>query len=345
LLRIPGVQTFDLTRPHTYNGPWILPLARCRAAGETLTARAIEIISHEEKTMVKHILGPMRLPFLVLTPACVLVGVGTAIWTEGPVSPLQVLLVLLGATAAHISVNAYNEYFDFRSGLDARTRRTPFSGGSGTLPANPALARYALTTAVVAMVISGAIGLYYLYISGWALLPLGILGLLTIFAYTPWLAHDPLLCLIAPGLGFGPLMVMGTHFALTGTYGWTPFVASLVPFFLVSDLLLLNQFPDVEADRSVGRRHYPIVIGRRASSLIYGAFLLCTYLAIALGAAFGVLPPATLLGLLTLPLAVPAGIRAYRHAEAVDQLIPALGLNVIINITTPVLVAIGLFIG
>jgi 1,4-dihydroxy-2-naphthoate octaprenyltransferase len=287
----------------------------------------------------------MRLPFLVLTPACVLVGLGTAIWTAGPVNPFHVFLALLGAAAAHISVNAFNEYYDFRSGLDARTQRTPFSGGSGTLPGNPSLARSALTTAVVAMVVSGAIGLYYLYVRGWGLLPLGILGLLTIFAYTPWLARHPLLCLVAPGLGFGPFMVMGTHYVLTGTYGWTPFVASLVPFFLVSDLLLLNQFPDVEADRSVGRRHYPIVIGRRASSLIYGAFLLCTYLAIVVGAAFRVLPLPALLGLLTIPLAVPAGIRAYRHAEAVEQLIPAMGLNVIINIATPTLVAIGLFIG
>ncbi|MDZ7699102.1 MAG: hypothetical protein U5R49_19945 [Deltaproteobacteria bacterium] len=50
-------------------------------------------------------------------------------------------------------------------------------------------------------------------------------------------------------------------------------MASLVPFFLVSNLLLLNQFSDVAADESVDRRHFPILIGNRASSFIYNAFL------------------------------------------------------------------------
>src|SRR5512143_700738 len=92
----------------------------------------------------KYLLGPMRLPFLILTPACVLLGVGTAIWVGGGVDVLQVIVVLVGGLAAHISVNAFNEYFDFKSGLDARTTRTPFTGGSGTLPARPDLAPPAL---------------------------------------------------------------------------------------------------------------------------------------------------------------------------------------------------------
>ena len=151
--------------------------------------------------------------------------------------------------------------------------------------------------------------------------------------------------MIAPGLGFGTLMVMGTHFVLTGAYGWTAFVASLVPFFLVSDLLLLNQFPDVEADRSVGRRHYPIVIGRPASALIYGAFLLGAYLAIGLGVWLGYLPVPCLIGWATLALAVPAFRGAYRYAGDMPRLLPAMGFNVILNILTPLLVAIGLFVG
>jgi len=293
----------------------------------------------------KYLLGPMRVPFLILAPVCVLLGWGTAVWRVGPVSIAYLLLALVGAVSAHISVNALNEYFDFRSGLDARTQRTPFSGGSGTLPARPEMARPALIIGLVTLAITGIIGLYFLYVWGLALLPLGLLGLVTIVVYTVWLTRNPVLCLFAPGLGFGLLMVMGTDFALTGQYSWTAFVASLVPFFLVNNLLLLNQFPDVEADRSVGRKHFPIVIGRRASSLIYGAFLLCTYLAIILGIYLGWLPRASMLGLLTLVLAVPAGVGAYRYAEDIGRLVPYMILNVLINIITPVLVAIGLFIG
>ena len=139
-------------------------------------------------------------------------------------------------------------------------------------------------------------------------------------------------------------MVMGTDFALAGRYSWTALVASLVPFFLVNNLLLLNQFPDVEADRSVGRRHLPIVAGRRASSLVYAAFLLCAYLSIVAGVLLGLLPAASLIGLATLALAVPAAIGAYRHADDLARLKPAMVMNVAINLGTPLLVALGLFL-
>ncbi len=293
---------------------------------------------------LKYVLGPMRLPFLILTPACVLLGLGAAVWSSGEVSALYFILALVGAISAHISVNALNEFFDFRSGLDFRTERTPFSGGSGTLREKPELARQALGTALIALAITSLIGLYFLRVRGLALLPLGILGLLVIVAYTPLFARHPLVCLVAPGLGFGPLMVMGTHFVLTGEYSWPAFIASLVPFFLVNDLLLLNQFPDVEADQSVGRRHFPIVIGRRASSLIYGAFLAFAFLSIVLGVSLGQLPRTSLIGLMALTIAIPVSVGAYRHAEDINKLVPYMGLNVVINIVTPVLVAVGLFV-
>ncbi len=293
---------------------------------------------------LKLILGPMRLPFVILAPACALVGLGTALYTQGSVNWFYFVLVLVGAVAAHISVNAFNEYYDFKTGLDARTQKTPFSGGSGTLQAHPELAPAALATALVAFAITGLIGLFFVRVWGWELIPLGVAGLFLLYGYTVWLARNPVLCLLAPGLGFGTLMVLGANFALTGGYSWAAFVASLVPFFLVSDLLLLNQFPDVEADQSIGRRHYPILIGRKASGYIYIAFLLATYVSIALGVILGLLPAFSLLGLLTLVLAVPVIRNVLKNSENVPALIPSMGQNVLINLLTPVLLAVGLFI-
>ena len=294
---------------------------------------------------LRNLLGPMRLPFIILTPVCVLLGIATAVWTTGSVDIFHSVLVLIGAISAHMSVNALNEYFDFKSGLDSMTRRTPFSGGSGTLPENPKLEPQALTTGLITFAITILIGSYFLSFRGLSLLPMGVLGLLIILSYTTWISRNPILCLIAPGIGFGLLMVMGTNLVLTGGYTWTAFIASLVPFFLVSDLLLLNQFPDVEADQAVGRRHLPIVIGRRASSIIYGVFLLAAYLTIILGVWFEYLPKASLLGLGSVLISVPAFLGAFIYSENISKLIPFMGLNVIINVVTPVLVAIGLLVG
>jgi 1,4-dihydroxy-2-naphthoate octaprenyltransferase len=294
---------------------------------------------------IKFLLGPMRVPFLLLTPACVVVGIGTAYRQTGGVNWLLVLLVLVGALAAHVSVNVFNEYFDFKSRLDARTQRTPFSGGSGTLQARPELEKATLALAYLSFIVTAVVGLFFVWLRGWQLLPLGIIGLLLLVTYTTWLTPHPILCLIAPGLGFGMLMVMGTHFALTGTYTWTAFAASLLPTFLVSNLLLLNQFPDVEADRSIGRNHFPIVIGNKASSAIFGVQLLLAYVSVIVGIILRLLPLLSALSLLTTFLAWRAYHGSRENAENIPALIPSMGINVIINLVTPVLLAIGLFIG
>jgi 1,4-dihydroxy-2-naphthoate octaprenyltransferase len=290
-------------------------------------------------------LGPMRIPFLLLTPACVSLGVGSAAWSSGEVNLFFVVFALIGALSAHISVNSLNEYFDYQSGLDFRTKRTPFSGGSGVLPERPHMARHALAIGLTAFALTAIVGVYFVFVWGWRLLPLGLIGLGVIFFYTIWFTSNPVLCLIAPGLGFGILMVMGTDFVLTGSYSSTAFAASLVPFFLVSNLLLLNQFPDVEPDKSVGRRHLPIIIGVRRSSLIYAAFLLLTYASIGLGVLLHYLPRSSLMGLFTIAIAIPAFAGAYRYGENIKRLMPYLGLNVVVVVVTPLLVAAGLFLG
>jgi len=292
----------------------------------------------------KVILGTMRVPFLVLPPVCVALGAGAAIFSGAKMNYFYLVLAFIGAMAAHISVNALNEYSDFKSGLDFNTQRTPFSGGSGTLPQSPEKANIALITGIIALLITLLIGIYFLYVWGVWILPLGLLGIIVIIAYTDWITRSTLPCLIAPGLGFGTLMVMGTTFVLTGRYSWVSFFASLVPFFLVSDLLLLNQFPDVEADKSVGRNHLPITIGRKKSAVIYVAFLAGAYLSVILGFLLDVLPAWSLLALGTLILAIPTAMGSIKYADDIEKLMPHMAKNVLINILTPLILAIGLFL-
>ncbi len=289
-------------------------------------------------------LGPARLPFLILTPACIVLGLACVHWTQGQVDPLQAALVLLGALAAHVSVNAFNEHQDFHSGLDALTQRTAFSGGSGVLPAHPELAGTTLALAMGALGVCLAVGLYFVALRGTALLPLGVAGVALVLAYTRWLTRHPLLCLMAPGLGFGPLMILGTQVALTGDYSATAAAASLVPFFLVNNLLLLNQFPDAAADRQVGRRHLLVTAGPALSARCYAGFMVLAYVSLLLGVFLGALPPGALLGGLTAPLAWFTVRRVLTHAQDVAQLLPALRHNVLINLLTPVLMAAGFWL-
>jgi 1,4-dihydroxy-2-naphthoate polyprenyltransferase len=293
---------------------------------------------------MKYILGPMKLPFLILTPMCILVGISTAMWSGAHVSAVPIILIVIGAVCSHVSVNALNEYHDFKSGLDSRTERTPFSGGSGALQERPDKAGWALGTGIISLLLCFSIGMYFVFTVGILLLPLGLLGIALIVFYTQWITKRPLICLVAPGLAFGPLMVLGTHFVLTGSYQWTAFLASLVPGFLVSDLLLLNQFPDMEADMTVGRKHLVILLGRKNVAPIYIFFLAASYVPIILGYALGIFPAHVLIALATIIIAVQTSRGVLRYSNEMKSLVPYLGRNVIINLTTPALFAIGLMI-
>jgi len=289
--------------------------------------------------------GPMRAPFLLLVPVVVGLGWAAALHDGHRVSLSDLLLAFVGALAAHISVNALNEYEDFRSGLDLLTEPTPFSGGTGTLPKYPDKANHALYVGLGALVVVGAVGLWFMNQRGLALLPLGLAGIALIVLYTRFLTRSPILCLFAPGLAFGPLMVLGVYFVLTGEYALTPALASLLPLFLVSNLLLMNQFPDQAADACVGRRHLILARGPEAGVRVYGIFLVSAYLAVAAPVAGRSLPPAALLALLSLPLGWLAYDGLRRHHADTPALVSHMGQNVALNLLTPALLALGLVVG
>jgi len=296
--------------------------------------------------------GTVRGPFLLLTPACVLLGLACAWLARDPAAPLatwwtQAALAMGAALCGHISVNMLNEFADARSGLDALTQRTPFSGGSGTLQARPDWLGLTLAGGVLTLLLAMAMGLTLVARAQawWPLAPLGLLAVALVAGYSPWIGRQPWLCLVAPGLGFGAVMVAGTACAVGGHHTLAAWWAALVPFALVNNLLLLNQFPDVEADRACGRRNLPIVWGRRASAQVAWAQWALAYGGIASGVALRVWPAGAALGLLTLPLAWRTGRGVWRHADELPALVPHLGANVAITLGTPVLMAAGLLLG
>ena len=100
-----------------------------------------------------------RPQFLILTPLCVLVGVAAAQYDDVPFRPLHFFLALLGALLAHVSVNVLNDYFDYKSGIDLATQRTPFSGGSGILPAGLLKPYQVYLFGLLSLIAVGAIGI------------------------------------------------------------------------------------------------------------------------------------------------------------------------------------------
>jgi 1,4-dihydroxy-2-naphthoate octaprenyltransferase len=286
----------------------------------------------------------MRVPFLVLAPVCVFLGMSTVIANQESVNLPVLLLALLGAFLAHISVNTLNEYFDFKCGLDFETIKTQFSGGSGALPQNPEMAGTVLATGIAASIALLMIGSYFVWQSGTGIIPVGITGLVIIATYTSRINKHPFLCLIAPGLGFGFLIVAGTQFVLQGEYTPLSWLVAAVPFFLVNNLLLLNQYPDIKADAKAGRYHFPIAYGVSRSNVIYGLFAMATAVTIIAAVQTGQLPLLSLIALLPIPLALFALYGAVKHGEAIGSYPQYLGANVAVTILTTLLLGISLVI-
>jgi len=271
----------------------------------------------------------------------VLAFLGTCIaWYDGAFHLGYALLAFVGLLLAHISVNVLNDYFDYRSGIDLETKRTPFSGGSGILPAALLKPRQVFWFGLISFLLAVPIGIYFVMTldRGWLLLPLLLVAAICVLLYTPFLLklRWPEW---APGVGLGSLPVLGVYFIQTTAY--LPAVVAVVPSgILVHNLLLLNEFPDTEADKKAGRKTLPITMGKAKASIVYSVLTVIVYLWIIGGVVAGQMPAFSLLALLTLPLAIKAIQGALKHQE-MGRLVPAMANNVLVVLLTQLLLGIG----
>ncbi|MFD1008565.1 MULTISPECIES: prenyltransferase [Oceanisphaera] len=279
--------------------------------------------------MLKIVFGVARVNFLTLALTCVLLAFTFSLYQGATFVPAEVALVVVMALAAHVSVNAFNEYFDFRSGLDFLTQKTPFSGGSNTLVTSPHHAHIALWLAWLSLLVVVVGGLFLVAQYGWPLLWIGLPGIIIIYTYTQYINRLPLVCLFAPGIGFGLLMTLGSIWVFQQSLVAGAWLLGVIISLLVSNLLLLNQFPDVAADQQVGRRNYPIVLGLGASSAIFSILYLLSFGLLILGVSLSWLPNYTLVALLSGLLLIKLLPAVIRHRANITELTPYLGLNVI----------------
>ncbi len=290
--------------------------------------------------VLRFIAGISRATFLPLSLLCAGLGSISGLAAGQPIPFSSIGLVLLAAVAAHASVNAFNEVADFRSGLDFHTVRTPFSGGSGALPAAPHYQSVALAWAVLTLLLVIAIGIYFLCVRGWMLGVIGIVGVVLVTAYTPWINRYPWVCLMAPGVGFGPVLVLGSSIAVGGVANTASLWLALLTGVLVSGLLLANQQPDAAVDARFGRRHLAIAYGPAVARRVLGAMWISALLILLLAVATRGLPFAALAALPPLLLAVRNAWQLLQQDISVPLPSHLLASNVLVCLSTPLLLLI-----
>lgn len=300
-------------------------------------------------------LAQVRGPFLILAVLLVAIGLAFAYQIPGAAeiefNLWHALLLVTGMVSAHISVNLFNEYSDHKTRIDAHTERTPFSGGSGMMQQGLTTPRQVLAVAVTTLLLAFSIGVYFTFASHWFIMVLTLIGGVTILSYTEGLARIQLGELFA-GLALGSLVVIGTYVAMTATpnmplSGILPLkviLVSIPPGILTALLLLINEFPDMEADRAGGRRHLVIVLGRKKAAYLYAFGMFLTFGTILILPLVGLASAWIYLALIPMPLGIRSSITAIRHGDDMHKMVPALGTNVITVLGTDLLLAVGIII-
>jgi 1,4-dihydroxy-2-naphthoate octaprenyltransferase len=299
---------------------------------------------HPQAGSIKVWIQEARPQYFLLPVVLILVGTSAAAWANnGSFNTVYAFVALIGLVLCHASVNILNDYFDFKSGVDLKTLKTPFSGGSGILPAGKLTAKQVLWYGIICFVIAVPIGIFFTVVEGWLLLPLLALGGLCILLYTSLILKN-FFPEWSPGLGLGILPVLGAYFVQAGNYSWTALIASVPSGFLVLNLLLLNEFPDVEADLVGSKKTLPITAGKKWAAITYTTFVILTFLWVIVAVIFKAMPIYCLLALGTLPFAYKS-IRGSFGYNDLKKILPAMQQNVLLVLVTQLLLGIGYILG
>lgn len=223
-------------------------------------------------------------------------GVIAALAYAAATAPLKVLpavLCLLFALLAQVASNFANEYFDYRSGRDAPGRSGPRRGVTEGDITPRAMLRATMLTLGAAC----AIGLCLIYWGGWWLLAAGALIAVGVVAYSagPFPLASNCLGEVAVVLFYGIVPVNLTFYLQTLHWNMAVFYLSLTIGLMGANVLIVNNYRDIEPDRLVRKHTLPSVLGRRPTAYLYlasgwVAIALSTPLWSALGRAWWLVP-------------------------------------------------------
>ena len=221
--------------------------------------------------------------------------------------PVAFLLVLVGFVTAHAISNLSNDYFGYLRGHDTadspRMRYTMHPIASGVLDARTLAVGLGILAAI-----GTAIVLYFWILRGPVALAFSLAGLALLYLYDA--APKPLKSLglgeVAAFLVWGPLMIGGGYFVITGTLSTNAFLVSLPYGLGVMSILVGKHIDQAGFDRSHHQQTLPVLLGDRRARALNRVVIAAMYVIIAVLIATGRVTPFAALAFLAVPRAVRA---------------------------------------
>lgn len=252
---------------------------------------------------------------LTATFAPVILGTMLAL-NDGPINWLLFTAMLVCGLFLQIATNLFNEYYDFKRGLD--TADSVGIGGAlvrhGTKPSS------VLAFALILYGLSILIGIYICMNSSWWLVVIGIIGMLIGYLYTGGpmpIAYTPFGELFA-GLSMGIGFILIAYFIQTGDVSMTSFLVSVPLGILVGGINMSNNIRDIKEDTIGGRKTLAILLGREKAIQLLAISFIVSYAWIVGLVVFGVVSPWLLFVFVSVPKPI-AAIKNFKEGEGIPM--------------------------
>ena len=284
----------------------------------------------------------IRVRFLLASVIAVSVGLALNWWQNFSIDFFDAILIFAGVMALHASVDLLNDFWDFKRGIDTKTKRTKMSGGTGVLPEGLLKPSSVYRTGVAFLVIGSVIGGYFVLTDG---IIIGIIlgfAILSIYFYSTKIVDS--------GLGEffvavkGSMIVIGTFFIQSGQITIESILSGIIVGVLSSLVLFIVSFPDHDADKSHGRKTLVIAVGKEKASKLFWIFPLIVYFTIIIGVSANLFPFMSLITFFSIPLMIKSGLGLKKNYDSIEELVPSMSSTLMFSRITGVLFVVSFLI-
>lgn len=250
--------------------------------------------------------------------------------------------MLIATVLIQSATNMFNEYYDFKKGLDDRSS----VGIAGAIVRNGMSPRAVMGIAVAFYIIAAIIGLYIAFNSSLWILVIGAVSMAVGYLYTggphpiSWTPFGE----VFSGIFMGTIIIMITFYIHTGTLHYFPLLISIPVTITIGLINMANNIRDREQDRQSGRKTFVILVGKKMAVFTSAALIFFCYAFLIWMGVFTTFGSLFLL----LPLAsIPIGyntVKLWRQGHTPQELIPAMASMGKLNTVFGMLLSVGLLL-
>ena len=262
-------------------------------------------------------LRAIRIKFLLASVITVSLGLSLAWYSGYQIDIFHALLTFAGVISLHASVDLLNDYWDFKRGIDTKTKRTKMSGGTGVLPEGLLKPKSVYFVGIGFLILGSIIGIYFVIIFGITIgLILGFAILSVIFYSTKivnWGLAETFVTIK------GTLIVIGTFFIQSQSIDEITILGGIVIGILSSLVLFVTSIPDHDVDKEKGRRTLVIIFGKSNVVKTFLIFPIIAYGIVFFGVAMELFPIYSLIVLLAKPFLIMSilQLKDYQKSETI----------------------------